>query len=268
MPLSKIRFQYFRFLFLLVFLLACRENRTQENGYKVIGVKDGDTIVLLQNNQPVTVRLYGVDCPEKKQDFGTQAKNFTSGLASGKYVTLISKGSDRYGRTIGEIILPDGKSLNKELVANGFAWYYRAYANDPQLGFLENDARRLERGLWSQPNPTAPWDFRKSKREKGSKTSEKTATIAPPSDASREVFICPSGSAVTYHLKPDCPVLKRCKTQIQATTRGNAVVNLRRTACKVCSKNGSNSTQKLNARKRKNAGNSGALAGIMQNLNC
>ena len=236
MQLPNVRHPFFPFLFILILLFACRDQKTAENGYKVIGVKDGDTIVLLQNNQPVTVRLYGVDCPEKNQDFGTQAKNFTSQLAFGKYVNLISKGSDRYGRTIGEIILPDGKSLNQELVANGYAWYYKAYANDPKLGYLENDARRLERGLWSQPNPVAPWDFRKNKREKGNKSQQKTAAIATPSDASREVFICPSGSAATYHLKPDCPVLKRCKSQIEATTRGNAVVNLRRTACKVCSK--------------------------------
>lgn len=224
--------QYFALLGLVLLLFSCQKK--QEDGYKVIGVKDGDTVVILKENQPVTVRLYGVDAPEKTQPFGTQAKNFASDLAFGKYVQLNEKGQDRYGRTIGEIILPDGKSLNQELVANGFAWYYKAYANDPKLGYLENDARRLERGLWSQPNPQAPWDFRKNKREKGKAAAEKP--ITKPADASREVFICPVGSASTYHLKPDCPVLKRCKGQIEAVTRGHSVMNLRRTACKVCSK--------------------------------
>ncbi|KAA9340536.1 thermonuclease family protein [Adhaeribacter soli] len=220
------------FLLLVLLTLACGEK--PKEGFKVIGVKDGDTVELLMDNKPVTVRLYGVDCPEKKQDFGTQARKFTSDLAYGKFVRLEQKGTDRYGRTIGEIFLPDGKSLNKELVANGYAWYYRAYANDPQLGYLENDARRLERGLWSQPNPVAPWDFRKNKREKSQAASQKP--IAKPADADREVFICPTGSASTYHTRPDCPVLKRCKGQIEVVTRGTAVVNLRRTACKVCSK--------------------------------
>jgi micrococcal nuclease len=222
----------FRTLFLvLVIFISCQK---KQEGFKVIGVKDGDTIVLLQNNQSVTVRLYGVDCPEKNQDFGTQAKNFTSELAFGKYVKLNAKGNDRYNRTIGEIILPDGRSLNKELVANGFAWYYRAYAKDPQLGYLENDAKRLEKGLWSQPNPTPPWDFRKNKRENSSKIQQKSQPKIP-SDAGHEVFICP-GSSKTYHLQAKCPVLKRCKTQIETVTRGNAVVNLRRKACKVCRK--------------------------------
>lgn len=219
--------------FLLVLLSFCQQKKQQE-GFKVIGVKDGDTVELLMNEKPVTVRLYGVDCPEKNQDFGTQAKNFASQLAFGKFVKLNSKGNDRYGRTIGEIILPDGKSLNQELVANGYAWYYKAYANDPQLGYLENDARRLERGLWSQPNPTAPWDFRKNKREKNQQASQKP--LPKPADADREVFICPTGSAATYHIQPTCSVLKRCKGQLEAVTRGHAVVNLRRTACKVCSK--------------------------------
>ena len=233
MNINKLNLRNYFFLLFLLFLISCQQ---QQEGYKVIGVKDGDTVVLLQNNQETTVRLYGVDCPEKKQDFGTQAKNFTSELAFGKYVKLNAKGNDRYGRTIGEIILPDGKSLNKELVAKGYAWYYKAYANDPQLGYLENDARRLERGLWSQPNPIAPWDFRKNKRENGSKKGSKTAAIAAPADASREVFICPTTTSETYHIKPDCSVLKRCKEQIQAITRGTAVVNMRRSACRVCGK--------------------------------
>lgn len=230
LPLPYFRFVCLQLLFLV--LISCREK--PRDGYKVIGIKDGDTIELLKNNQPVTVRLYGVDAPEKNQPYGTQAKNFASELAFGKYVLLQEKGQDRYGRTIAEVLLPDGRSLNQELVANGFAWYYKAYANDPKLGYLENDARRLERGLWSQPNPVAPWDFRKNKRDKSKAAASKP--IAKPADASREVFICPTGSAETYHLKPDCYVLNRCKGQIETVTRGHAVVNLRRTACKVCSK--------------------------------
>src|SRR5687768_10735860 len=114
-PLQSIlsRNHFFSFI-LIILLMACHQKQQEQKGYKVIGIKDGDTVELLVNNSPVTVRLYGVDAPEKAQPFGTQAKNFASQLAIGKFVTLEEKGKDRYGRTIGEIFLPDGKSLNKE----------------------------------------------------------------------------------------------------------------------------------------------------------
>src|SRR5690242_1250098 len=97
---KKSFYQFKNLCTFFLFLVAFSCQKKTENAYKVIGVKDGDTIVLLQNDQPLTVRLYGVDCPEKKQDFGTQAKNFTAQLAFGKYVKLNDKGKDRYGRTI------------------------------------------------------------------------------------------------------------------------------------------------------------------------
>lgn len=89
---------------------------------KVIGVSDGDTIkVLTSDKTQIKVRLYGIDCPEKNQAFGTKAKQFTSELCFKKTVEVKQVDVDRYGRIIGEIFLPDGKSLNKELVRNGFA---------------------------------------------------------------------------------------------------------------------------------------------------
>ncbi len=77
---------------------------------------DGDTIDVLHNGKSVRVRLYGIDCPEKKQPYGKKAKRFTSDLAFKKIVTVIVKDRDRYGRMIGEVILPNGKSLNRELI--------------------------------------------------------------------------------------------------------------------------------------------------------
>ena len=95
---------------------------------RVVGVVDGDTIDVLHNGKAVRVRLYGIDCPEKKQPYGKKAKWFTSDLAFRKTVTVIVKDRDRYGRTIGEVILPNGKSLNRELVRIGYAWWYFKYA--------------------------------------------------------------------------------------------------------------------------------------------
>ena len=115
---------------------------------KVVGVSDGDTISVMREGRAVKVRLAGIDCPEKGQPFGTRAERFTSDLAFGKEVTVGVKTTDRYGRIVGEVILLDDTSLNKELVYVGLAWWYRKYApNDRTLKALETGARDAKRGL-------------------------------------------------------------------------------------------------------------------------
>ncbi len=73
-------------------------------------------------------------------------------------------GQDRYGRTVGVVLLPDGRSLNRELVRAGFAWMYRRYANDQSLNDLEEEARVAGRGLWADRNPIPPWEWRTMRR--------------------------------------------------------------------------------------------------------
>src|SRR5215475_7442225 len=82
---------------------------------KVVGISDGDTISVLREGKAVKVRLYGIDTPEKAQAFGTQARKFTSDLAFQRDVTVQIHATDRYGRLVGEVLLPDGRSLNQEL---------------------------------------------------------------------------------------------------------------------------------------------------------
>ena len=127
---------------------------------KVVGVSDGDTITVLHGTTPVKVRLNGIDCPEKRQPFGSRAKQLTSELAFGKTVTVRPVGKDRYGRTLADVTLPDGRVLNQELVAAGMAWHYTQYSKDKSLARLERQAREARVGLWSEARPVAPWDFR------------------------------------------------------------------------------------------------------------
>lgn len=129
---------------------------------RVIGVIDGDTISVMLNGNPTRVLLNGIDCPESHQPFGTRAKQFTSMLAFGKTVTVEDRGMDRYGRMIGDVMLPDGRRLNRELVKAGMAWWYRKYApSDWLLKGLEADARQAGRGLWADPHSIPPWEWRK-----------------------------------------------------------------------------------------------------------
>ncbi len=121
---------------------------------------DGDTITVLHNGKGERIRLHGIDCPEKRQAFGNKAKQFTSGLVFGETVTVTVLDVDRYGRTVGEVIIPGGQVLNHELVRAGLAWWYRRYApDDGTLAKLEADAKAAKRGLWADPNPVPPPSF-------------------------------------------------------------------------------------------------------------
>lgn len=132
---------------------------------KVVAVADGDTFTLLVNgNRQQKIRLHGIDCPEKRQDFGQVAKDFTSKEVFGKTITVKPTDTDRYGRTIAIVLLPDQISLNELLLKNGLAWHYTQYDKNPQWKKLEQIARKNNVGLWQQPNAVAPWTFRHAQR--------------------------------------------------------------------------------------------------------
>jgi len=92
---------------------------------EVVGISDGDTITILKDKRTTKIRLYGIDCPEKSQDFSKKAKSYTSDMVFRKKVKIISYGKDRYGRTIGLIYLDsNNQCLNEELIKSGYAWVY------------------------------------------------------------------------------------------------------------------------------------------------
>ncbi|MBK8277067.1 MAG: thermonuclease family protein [Nitrospira sp.] len=148
----------------LAFLLIANTAFANFSG-PVVSVLDGDTLEVLHNQHPERIRLSGIDCPEKKQAFGQRAKQAASALAFGKEVTVQTHGHDKYRRTIGEVTLPDGMNLNQELVKQGWCWWYRKYApRDTVLEQLETDAREGRKGLWADPQPVPPWEWRKKSR--------------------------------------------------------------------------------------------------------
>jgi micrococcal nuclease len=87
-------------------------------------------------------------------------------LAFGKEVVTVKvRDKDRYGRTVADVILPDGRNLNHKLVKAGYAWWFRKYApHDRELERLEKEARDAKRGLWSDPRAIPPWEFRKQRK--------------------------------------------------------------------------------------------------------
>lgn len=126
---------------------------------KVVNVHDGDTVTLLtKKNQTIKVRLGQIDAPEIGQAYGQSAKRSLSRLVSGRRVRLDKETTDRYGRTVGTLWLGD-KDINREQIKLGMAWVYRQYLHDRSLLELEESARKRRIGLWSERNPTPPWQF-------------------------------------------------------------------------------------------------------------
>ena len=128
----------------------------------VLSVFDGDTLSAVVNGVPEKIRLTGIDCPEHDQPFGSQATQQAKQLALEKAVKVTEVGRDKYHRLLGEVVLPDGRMLNRELVREGVCWWYRKYApGDRVLEGLEKEARDGQRGLWADPQPVPPWEWRK-----------------------------------------------------------------------------------------------------------
>ena len=154
-----------RFALVAVLLLVLPEAAFADFSGRVVRVTDGDTVSVLVDRQEVRVRLEGIDAPELGQAYGRAAKRYVSDAVFGKDVLVVEHGTDRYGRTLGEVMTPAGESLNRLLVRDGFAWWFRRYSKDATLGALEADARKRGVGLWTDPAPVPPWEFRRQKRE-------------------------------------------------------------------------------------------------------
>lgn len=129
---------------------------------KVIGVADGDTLTILDANKAQhKIRLAEIDAPESNgQAFGFRSKQSLSELCYRIPVRIEVQGSDRYGRTIGRVYC-NGIDANAEQVRRGLAWVYRQYARDKSLHHLEAEAKGARRGLWGDPDPAPPWEWRR-----------------------------------------------------------------------------------------------------------
>jgi endonuclease YncB( thermonuclease family) len=130
----------------------------------VLSVSDWDTLSVVVNGAQEKVRLNGIDCPEKGQAYDKRAKQAASELVYGKTVTLQTYGKDKYGRTIADVLLLDGTNVNHILVEDGWCLWYLKYASgDTVLEGRENEARKGRKGLWADPQPVPPWEWRKRK---------------------------------------------------------------------------------------------------------
>jgi endonuclease YncB( thermonuclease family) len=132
----------------------------------VYKVTDGDTFRIKTKDTIFIARLYAIDCPEKKQQFGEDAKRFVTDLILNKEVNYTIKSIDkRYKRLVIDCKV-ENSSLSELLLINGLAWHYCAYDKSEVLHSLQNIAKSNKFGLWSGENPVEPWIYRKNKKRK------------------------------------------------------------------------------------------------------
>ncbi|HCA3292026.1 TPA: thermonuclease family protein [Salmonella enterica subsp. enterica serovar Typhi] len=134
---------------------------------KVVKIIDGDTITALDGqNTSIKIRMYGIDAPESKQAFGQKAKQALSSAIAAQNITVIDHGPDIYGRMLGTIWL-DGYDINASMVDSGYAWVYRFDGNAIVPNYLkfEASAQKAVKGLWVDPNPVAPWEWRQQNQK-------------------------------------------------------------------------------------------------------
>jgi endonuclease YncB( thermonuclease family) len=149
-------------LLLAALLASCWES-VETSSAEVVGVDDGDSFTVLRNQEEQRVRLQGIDAPERGQAFANRARQHLSGLVYGKMVEIEHLGEDRYGRILARVRVGD-VDVNLRMVDDGYAWHFKRYSTERALARAERRARRARRGLWVDPDPVPPWEWRRSER--------------------------------------------------------------------------------------------------------
>ncbi len=156
-----------RSLFATFFLLLTINLQAATLQGKVVSVADGDTITVLDGNKTQhKIRLQGIDAPEKAQAFGHKSKQSLNQLVHSKMVTVEFEKKDKYGRTVGKVLL-NGTDVCLEQIKLGMAWHYKQYQSEQSkedreiYAQAEQFANLQAIGLWRDKNPMSPWDFRK-----------------------------------------------------------------------------------------------------------
>lgn len=131
---------------------------------RVTGILDGDSIIVLDGaGKEYSIRLFGIDAPERGQPHAATARRFLATRVARRSVGVVVQGRDRYGRWVGTVYLED-TNINLLMVQGGHAWWYRHYApHDHLLEAAEAEARVRRAGLWSAASPVPPWQWRRVK---------------------------------------------------------------------------------------------------------
>lgn len=145
-------------------------------------ITDGDTVVI----GTTTVRLEGIDAPEKKQsctdargkgfDCGKSASQFLADLVKGVEISCEQSGTDQNGRVLAYCFLPDGTDINGKLVAAGYAFAFVHYSDR----YVPHEARAKasRAGLW-RGRFSYPWCHRDAESGKPCRSADAFAEASP-----------------------------------------------------------------------------------------
>ena len=129
-----------------------------------VSAADGDTLTVRDGTEHLKVRLAEVDAPERSQPYSQVSRKNLDSLCRTKPVEIEKVDVDRYGRTVAHVRC-DGVNANWRQVEDGLAWCYPRYLKNPAECLPRVKAARAEtKGLWREPNPQAPWEFRAQKQ--------------------------------------------------------------------------------------------------------
>jgi len=177
----------------------------------VVGITDGDTFTILDADRTQhKIRLDGIDAPESKQDFGTQARKALGKKLIREIVRVDWLDRDRYDRILGDVFLAD-RWINREQVAEGWAWHFRKYSNSAVLAEAEKEARQAKLGMWERESPIPPWEYREPQSlprappDGGVSFLSDGPVYETPATGSETVYITDSGTR--YH-RASCRYLK------------------------------------------------------------
>lgn len=172
-------------MFLAALLLISGGAQSEEFTARVIGVQDGDTVLVMRNGHPTKVRLAEIDAPEvghagiggqtpnSQQPFGEASKNSLADMVNGREVQFSTQAVDQYGRLVARLKVAE-LDVNKEQIRRGMAWEYSYYHSNKSLVSLQQEARQNQRGLWAEPQSVQPSDWRKQHPNSMPKTTVET----------------------------------------------------------------------------------------------
>lgn len=165
--ISRIHYGLFFRLFVSVVLALAVNANAFEFSATVTGVADGDTLTVTETlpdggKASFKVRLNAIDAPEKGQPYGQAAKKYMAGMVMNRVVKIDCRKIDRYGRLVAAVTV-DGRDVGLEMLKAGLAWHYKHFDQTPV--YAQAEAKESKRGLWQEPNPTPPWDYRHSKKD-------------------------------------------------------------------------------------------------------